>query len=234
MTLVDPAGDALASLARARSLVAHTSTAERVAEAVREEVAGGRLRPGARLPEQAVCAALRVSRNTVREALSQLVAERVLVREPHRGVFVAEPDRDAVRDVYRARRLLEPAAVRDGEAGGDPAAVAVVRAAVTEGLAAAAGGRWDDVANANQHFHRALVALAGSPRLDQQMGLLLAEMRLVFHRMPGVREFHEPYLVRNERICRLLEAGDRPTAAVEVADYLQVAEAQLLDAYESL
>ena len=85
--------------------------------------------------------------------------------------------------------------------------------AVEEGRAAAAQGRWDDLASANQHFHRALVALAGSPRLDQQMALLLAEMRLVFHGMPGVREFHEPYLGRNARICELLEAGKRIAAA---------------------
>ena len=172
MTLVDP----LSSLARARASVLRTSTAERVADAVREEVVEGRLRPGGRLPEQALCEALGVSRNTVREALSQLVTERVLAREPNRGVFVAEPDADAVRDVYRVRRLLETAAVRDGEAWG-PEAVTRVRAAVDEGRAAAGRDDWDAVASANQHFHRALVGLGGSPRLDQQMKLLLAEMR---------------------------------------------------------
>lgn len=228
-----PAGDALAALGRARHLVARTTTAERVAGVLRDEVTEGRLRPGARLPEQALCTALGVSRNTVREALSQLVAERVLVREHNRGVFVAEPDREAVRDVYRARRLIEPAAVRHGEAFSG-ATVAAVRAAVTEGLAAAREERWHDVGSANQHFHRALVALAGSSRLDQQMSLLLAEMRLVFHRMHAVREFHEPYLTRNDAIAGLLEAGDRETAAVAVADYLRAAERQLLDAYDAL
>lgn len=222
--------DALASLGR---LAAPSTTAERVADAVREEVVEGRLRPGARLPEQSLCTALGVSRNTVREALSQLVAERVLVREANRGVFVARPDRDAVRDVYRARRLVEPAAVRHGEAC-DPAQVAAVRAAVDEGMAAAAAGHWTGVASANQHYHRALVALAGSTRLDGQMALLLAEMRLVFHRMSGVREFHEPYLGRNDAICRLLEAGDRAAAADAVTAYLGAAEAQLLAAYDSL
>jgi len=233
MTVVDPAGAALASLSQVRHAIARTTTAERVADAVREEVTEGRLRPGARLPEQALGTALGVSRNTVRESLSQLVAERVLVREPNRGVFVAEPDREAVRDVYRARRLIEPAAVRHGEAAG-PVEVVAVRAAVAEGLAAAAADRWDDMASANQHFHRALVALAGSLRLDQQMSLLLAEMRLVFHRMPGVREFHEPYLTRNDTICRLLEAGEREAAAVEVTEYLNAAERQLLAAYDAL
>jgi DNA-binding GntR family transcriptional regulator len=225
--------DALTSLERARVLVARSTTAERVADAVREEVVEGRLRPGARLPEQALCGALGVSRNTVREALSQLVSERVLVREANRGVFVARPDRAAVRDVYRARRIVEPAAVRHGEAFG-PERVAAVRAAVDEGVGAAAADGWAAVASANQHFHRALVALAGSARLDQQMALLLAEMRLVFHRMSGVREFHEPYLTRNDAICRLLEAGDRETAADEVTAYLDAAESQLLAAYDAL
>jgi DNA-binding GntR family transcriptional regulator len=225
--------DALVSLGRARARVARSTTAERVADAVREEVVEGRLRPGDRLPEQEVCTALAVSRNTVREALSQLVAERVLVREANRGVFVARPDRDAIRDVYRARRIIEPAAVRSGEAHG-PAQLAAVRAAVEEGMAAAAAGVWAGVASANQHFHRALVELAGSDRLDQQMALLLAEMRLVFHRMSGVREFHEPYLGRNDTICRLLEAGDRDAASDAVTAYLDAAEAQLLAAYDSL
>lgn len=229
MTLVDP----LSSLARARASVLRTSTAERVADAVREEVVEGRLRPGARLPEQTLCDALGVSRNTVREALSQLVNERVLAREPNRGVFVAQPDAAAVRDVYRVRRLVETAAVREGEAWG-PTAVARVRAAVDEGRAAARKADWDGVASANQHFHRALVAMGGSPRLDQQMKLLLAEMRLVFHRMSEVRAFHEPYLDRNDTICVLLEAGERAAAADEVRRYLSDAESQILEAYARL
>ena len=123
---------------------------------MREEVVEGRLRPGSRLPEQQICTALRVSRNTVREAMSQLVTERVLVREPHRGLFVARPDRAAIRDVYRARRVIEPGAVRASDAVG-ATRLAAVRDAVEEGRAAAAEGRWDDLASANQHFHRALV-----------------------------------------------------------------------------
>src|SRR5689334_6419558 len=117
MTVLDPPGvdsadAAVDSLAGARPRLARTSTTERVADAVREEIVEGRLRPGSRLPEHRLTTALGVSRNTVREAITQLLAERVLVREPHRGVFVAQPDRAAVRDVYRARRIIEPEAVR--------------------------------------------------------------------------------------------------------------------------
>jgi DNA-binding GntR family transcriptional regulator len=230
MTVLDPADPALDPLARARAQVAQTSKPERVADAVREQIVEGQLRPGSRLPEQRLSTALGVSRNTLREAMIQLMGERVLVREPNRGVFVARPDREAIRDVYRTRRIIEPAAVRSGEAA-DGARLAAVRAAVEEGRQAAAQERWDDLASANQHFHRALVALAGSTRLDQQMALLLAEMRLVFHGMPEVRGFHEPYLPRNVVICELLEAGERAAAADAVVEYLRVAEEHLLADY---
>jgi DNA-binding GntR family transcriptional regulator len=230
VTIVEPDTAALLSLAGGRGVIVQTSTAERVADAIRNEVVEGRLLPGARLPEKALSDALKVSRNTIREALSQLVAERVLVREAHRGVFVAVPGPDDVRDVYRARRVLEPTAVRTGERVADAAAIAAVRDAVAEGRAAAAADDWSGVAAANQHFHRALVALAASPRLDQQMGLLLAEMRLVFHRMAEVRAFHEPYLDLNDRIAGLLEAGEREAAALAVEEYLGTAERQILAA----
>jgi DNA-binding GntR family transcriptional regulator len=234
MTGLDALGTDLAaaveSLDRAQRRVVRISTTEWVTDALREEIVEGRLRPGSRLPEQQLCTALVVSRNTLREAMSQLIAERVLVREPHRGVSVVRPDRAAIRDVYRARRIIEPGAVRSGE-DADATRVAAVRSAVDEGRAAAADGRWDDVASANQHFHRALVALAGSTRLDQQMGLLLAEMRLVFHGMPGVREFHAPYLDGNARICELLEGGQRDAASDAVAEYLRAAEEHLLRDY---
>ena len=70
-------------------------------------------------------------------------------------------------------------------------------------------GHTDDqgVADANQHFHRALVAMGGSPRLQQQMNLLLAEMRLFFHQMGRPEEFHRPYLEENAIIARLLATG---------------------------
>jgi DNA-binding GntR family transcriptional regulator len=234
MTIAEPDAAAVLALAGGRSVIAQSSTAERVADAIRNEVVEGRLWPGSRLPEKSLSDALGVSRNTVREALSQLVSERVLVREAHRGVFVAVPGADDVRDVYRARRLLEPAAVRLGERVADPGAIAVVRAAVAEGRTAAAADDWQGVAAANQHFHRALVALAASPRLDQQMGLLLAEMRLVFHRMSEVRGFHEPYLELNDRIAHLLEIGEREQAAAAVEEYLTTAEQQILAALAAI
>lgn len=216
---------------RSRRTVMSTS-ADRAARVVREQVVEGHLRSGTRLPEERLAAALGVSRNTLREALSQLVAERILVREPHRGVVVATPDVEDVQDVYRVRRLVETAALEHGT-GHTAARVAAVAEAVAEGLAAVERADWDAVASANQHFHRAVVALAGSARLDAQMDLLLAEMRLFFHLMAEPERFHRPYLAENAAIAALLTAGDLRGAATRLAAYLTSAEAQLVDAFRS-
>ena len=198
---------------------------------VREQVVEGRLRSGTRLPEERLSAALGVSRNTLREALSQLVAERILVREAHRGVVVATPGPDDVRDVYAVRTLVEPAALAYGQ-GHTPARLEAVAAAVTEGHEALAAGDLDAVGDANQHFHRAVVALAGSPRLDALMDLLLAEMRLIFHALGGDPAFHVPFLADNDRIARLLADGDRAAAAEHLSAYLTRARDRLLGAAE--
>src|SRR3954454_12846518 len=88
------------------------STVDRVAEELRRAVFDGELESGTPLREVALAASLGVSRPTVREALAVLVAEGIATREPNRGVSVASPDPESVRDVCRARAVLEVAGVR--------------------------------------------------------------------------------------------------------------------------
>jgi len=215
---------------RAHRAVMSTS-ADRAARVLREQVVDGVLRSGTRLPEERLATAIGVSRNTLREALSQLVAERVLVREPHRGVVVATPTAEDVVDVYRARLILEPGALRSADLDRDDLRASVDRA-VAEGRDAVERGDWLAVGSANQHFHRAVVALVGSARLDAQMDLLLAEMRLIIHRVAadaeGLRTFHEPFLEENGIIADHLAAGDRESAARRMTHYLRAAERLLV------
>lgn len=159
-----PSSRALTALSRARARVVAQPTASRVADALREQISDGLFPPGSRLPEEAIGEAIGVSRNTVREAFIELAAERLLVRAPNRGVFVAVLDAAQIRDIYRARTILEVGAIHRV-----PAEVEVtkVRAAVAEAQRARELGDSPGMANANQHFHRAIVSMAGSQRLDQ-------------------------------------------------------------------
>lgn len=207
-----------------------TSTAEQVADLLRERIIAGYFRPGARLSEEELGAALRISRNTLRESFRLLCHERLAVHELHRGVFVRILSADDVVDLYRLRKLVECAAVR--EAGGaPPEVIAAVPAAVDEGEEAASDGRWQDVGTADLKFHQAIAAIACSPRVNDLIRGVLAELRLVFHVMANPREFHQPYLPRNREIADLIKRGDRWAAEDALQRYLDDAQRQLVSAY---
>ncbi|WP_106583788.1 GntR family transcriptional regulator [Murinocardiopsis flavida] len=204
---------------------------EWVADVLRGQIFEGTFEPGQRLREEKIGEILEVSRNTLREAFRLLGHERLVVHQFHRGVFVAQPSADDVADLYRVRRALELSAVR-GASGAPRSGIDAVAAAVTEGEQALGGEDWWGIGTANMRFHEAITALAGSRRADEIMRQLLAEMRLVFHIMKAPREFHAPYLTSNRRISDLLSAGRTEDAEAALAAYFDIAERQLLEAYD--
>ncbi|MER5735856.1 GntR family transcriptional regulator [Streptomyces sp. NPDC002262] len=216
-------------LADDRALLGRTSTAERVADILRTRIAEGFFPPGTRLSEESIGGALGVSRNTLREAFRLLTHERLLVHELNRGVFVRVLAVDDVEDIYRTRRLVECAVVRG--LGAPPFPVDGLAAAVAEGEAAARAGDWRTVSTANIHFHRELVALAGSARTDELMRSVLAELRLAFHVVDDPRTLHEPYLARNKEILEALRAGERAAAEGLLARYLDDSIRRVAAAY---
>ncbi|MEV4359820.1 GntR family transcriptional regulator [Nonomuraea sp. NPDC049625] len=218
----------VADLAQDRPRLGRSSTAERVADILRDRISEGFFRPGQRLSEESISEGLGVSRNTLREAFRLLGHERLLDHKLNRGVFVRLPSAEDVADLYRVRRVLEGAAVRRGPA---PEALAVIKEAVLDAERAAEQDDWQGVGTANIRFHQALVSLNESPRIDEAMRQLLAELRLVFHVMENPRAFHEPFVDRNRTLLGLLESGRPKKAAAYLDDYLDHAERLLIEAY---
>ncbi len=68
--------------------------------------------PGTKLAEQQLADIFGVSRTLVRQALNQLSRDRLVVLEPARGAFVAQPSVDEARQVFEARRLVEAALIK--------------------------------------------------------------------------------------------------------------------------
>ncbi|MFD4504597.1 GntR family transcriptional regulator [Streptomyces sp. NPDC058457] len=219
----------LTGLADDRALLGRTSTAERVSDILRSRIADGYFPPGTRLSEDGIGGALGVSRNTLREAFRLLTHERLLVHELNRGVFVRVLTVEDVEDIYRTRALVECAVVRG--LGEPPYALESLSAAVAEGQSAATADDWKAVGTANIHFHRELVALAGSERTDELMRSVFAELRLAFHVVDDPHALHEPYLARNREILEALEDGDRRGAERLLETYLTDSLERVVEVY---
>ncbi|HEY2097336.1 MAG TPA: GntR family transcriptional regulator [Pseudonocardia sp.] len=212
-----------------RALLGRTSTAERVAGILRTRVSAGYFPPGTRLAEEDITEALGISRNTLREAFRLLTHERLLEHKLNRGVFVRVLDMADVLDLYRVRKHVECSVART--VTGPPANLADIADAVRQGELSLGEQDWRGLGTANIRFHQEIVAVAGSPRLDELMRGVLAELRLVFHVMANPRWFHEPYLSRNHDILAALERGNGVEAEQLLAKYLDDAERQLVEAY---
>jgi len=92
-------------------------------------------------------------------------------------------------------------------------------------------GDWRGVGTANMEFHKAIVALADSERLNDMFTHLLAELRLAFGLLDDPEFLHAPYVDSNVKIIDLFEAGQPQEAAAALGDYLVHSERIVLAAY---
>jgi DNA-binding GntR family transcriptional regulator len=118
-----------------------------------------RLPPGAKLGEDRLAGIFGVSRARIRQVIARLAHEGVVTVQTNRGAFVAEPTIEQARDLFEARRLIEPPLALKLAAAMDKHKLAGLRAQ----LAAEQAAR-----NANDR--RALIRLTG------EFHLLIAEM----------------------------------------------------------
>jgi DNA-binding GntR family transcriptional regulator len=214
----------------------HTTTVDRVAEELRRALFDGEVEAGTPLRELALAEAMGVSRSTIREALGMLVAEGLATREPNRGVRVTELDPDAVRDVCRARAVLEVAGARawpDASAEDQDACRAAlagfaeVAAAVAAGDATAA-----ELTAAHLAIHRSLVALTGSARLVALAESLTSEIRLALAKVDRIRGNTPAQVQSHEALVSLLETGAVEQAVTELGSHLADAEDSMLRALD--
>lgn len=84
-----------------------SSRTEAVQEALRQAIIEQKLRPGARLPEDALGETFGTSRTIAREALGRLAVEGLVDLKPNKGAFVANPTLEEGRDTFLVRRGLE-------------------------------------------------------------------------------------------------------------------------------
>ncbi|MFO1142952.1 MAG: GntR family transcriptional regulator [Amaricoccus sp.] len=80
----------------------------RIYDAVIEQ----RLPPGTKLAESALCEAFGVGRARVRRSLLLLASREIVELQANRGAFVARPTARQARDVFEARRAIEPTILR--------------------------------------------------------------------------------------------------------------------------
>lgn len=205
-------------------------------ERLRADLLACRMRPGERLRINELCRALAVSLGAVREALSRLTSEGLVVAEPQRGFSVAPVSAAELRDLTAVRIEIEGSCLRRAIAAGDVA---------WEGELVAAQHRLsrtslrepgddhrvsEDFARAHAEYHRALVAGCNSPWLLRLRDILYAQTER-YRRLSVPLAREERDLNREHReIADAALARDADGAVALLASHMGMTTAILLEA----
>ena len=109
--------DAVTAIKRARKSVSaarpeRENTHDEIYERIYNAILEHRLPPGTKLVEERLAEIFGTSRARIREVLARLAHEQIVELFPQRGAYVAKPSAEQARDVFEARRLIEPAVLR--------------------------------------------------------------------------------------------------------------------------
>src|SRR5215468_2491193 len=150
-------------------------------EALRADLLACRIAPGSRLKIQDLCRQHEVSLGAIREALSRLTSEGLVVAEPQRGFRVAPISRADLEDLTMVRIEVEGLCLTRAIAVGDVDWEARLVAAfhrlsrTPERVASDPARSADEWAEAHAGFHAALVDGADSPWLKRLHAQLYAQ-----------------------------------------------------------
>ena len=209
-----------------RALPARRALVDDVYDAVLGLLMDRVIEPGARVNIDAVARDLDVSPTPVREALTRLESEGLVIKRALKG-YVATPllDADGLRDLYDMRELLEPEAARRATTHIDTETEAELTASVAQMRTASAPDDDEHFENYRRfidedlHFHHLIAEHAQSPLLSEAIVRLRSHMHL--YRLNFRHDFEADTVSEHEGILAALRRRDPDAAAAAMRVHIE-------------
>lgn len=186
-----------------------------------------RLPPGTKLGEDRLAEIFGASRARVRQVLTRLAHEQLVEIFPQRGAFVASPTPEQARDVFEARRVVEPAVVQRLIASRTPAKLKRLSQHVAKEEAARQRADTRAIIRLSGEFHCLLADLAGNSAFLRSMRDLSAVTCLIIS-LYNAPTAHSCRADEHACIVDAIERGDAALASQLVLDHLAHIEGSLV------
>ncbi|HEY0525916.1 MAG TPA: GntR family transcriptional regulator [Stellaceae bacterium] len=211
-----------------------------VFDRLRADILTCRLQPGDKLPVVSLAERFGVSLSAVREALSRLVADGLVLAEDQRGFRVSPVSLDDLRDLTRTRIQIEGLALRQAIENGDEHWAAGVAQALREQARIPyvdqdQPSRHNEAwAQSHKRFHYALVSGCGSPWLLRFRNVLYEQTeryrRLALPLNTTVRDVG----AEHRKLAEAAIARDADAAVAALTAHFELTTRILLDAYATV
>lgn len=212
-------------LASARDSPAGSTLASAICDRIRADVLTGRRKPDSKIRLEELKAEFGVSWSPIREAVSRLVAEGLIMLEEQRGYRVAPASPADLAEVLRLRMMLESNALRMSIEKGDDAWEAEVLAAHHR-LTKFESRRGDSIETEHwetwhRTFHDALIRACESPIL-LQFCRMLHDMNDRYRRIfLSAHEFDRDVASEHRAITEATLARDAATACALLESHIE-------------
>nr|WP_298414062.1 GntR family transcriptional regulator [uncultured Halomonas sp.] len=185
-----------------------------------------RLRPGARLREDALADVFGVSRTGIRKILQRLALEHLVTLTPRRGASVTRPTAEEARDVFATRQLVECGIMQDIARHMTSADARALRELAARERKALKSGEQSVAIKLSAEFHTRLARLSDNAVIAEFIGHLCSRSSLILA-VYGTSghlgcESHD-----HDELINLLEAGEGERAKAFMGRHLKAIEASL-------
>ncbi len=196
---------------------------EVVAGLIRADIITGRFAPGDRLAEERLAKQYSMSRNPIREAIRRLESEGFVEVLPNRGATVSRMTVERARELLQVRSALETLVVRLAATERTDAQLAALDRIVSDGQAAVADGRYEDLADLNSQFHALLADASTNHTLTTIISQLQDKIAWVYVSKLDARA--EDSWAEHEAMLDAIRARDAELAVGLMAGHIANAEA---------
>jgi DNA-binding GntR family transcriptional regulator len=199
-----------------------------IVKALEEDIIFGRLAPGTRLTEDTLLARFAVTRHFVRQALVQLEAMGVVVRERNKGATVRSLTPEEVSQIYVVRELLQRQAALWIPLPAPSSLIAELTAIHGEYSRHVDEGYLRGVHETNDRFHIALFRACGNQYLLDSIKLY---MRLTLPVRARTMANHDRLIVSREHhrmMIEMMKGRDNWVLAQLCVDHIQPSKQEYL------
>lgn len=185
-----------------------------------------RVLPGTQLVEEKLAAIFGVSRTKVRQAIARLAHDGIVTVHRNRGAFVSSPSVAEAREVFEARRLIEPWLARRLAAAATPEQVRRLRQHVALESKARAANDQRAIIRLSGEFHQHIAEMVGNALIARTMRELesLTCLVIILYDSPQVPSC--PYR-EHSHLIDAVQKHDAEGAARLMLEHLNHVEAAL-------
>jgi DNA-binding GntR family transcriptional regulator len=185
-----------------------------------------RLPPGTKLGEERLAKVFGVSRTQIRQVIERLAHDSIVTVVPNRGAFVSSPTVEEAREVFAARRLIEPELIQQAARAATAADIKRLRAHVDKEHAARHANDKRAIIRLSGEFHLLIADIAGNRFLARTMRELetLTCLVIILYDAPNTPAcpYHE-----HTDLVDAIQARDVKRCAEQMIEHLRHVEASL-------